>query len=59
MCLCFHNSSFSYPSRFIDFLMRGPDQLLTFDLAPVLQYDTGSSSDFLAKILGVDTPLFL
>jgi hypothetical protein len=33
--------------------------LLLSDLALVLQYVSGPSSDFLAKILGVDTPLFL
>jgi hypothetical protein len=27
--------------------------------SPVLQYDSEPSTDFLAKILGVDTPLFL
>jgi hypothetical protein len=40
-------------------LTRGPGRLLTSDLALVLQYGSGTSSDFLAKILGVDTPLFL
>jgi hypothetical protein len=29
------------------------------DSAPGLQYDSGPSSGFLARILGVDTPLFL
>jgi hypothetical protein len=40
-------------------LTRGPGQLKPSNLAPVLQYGSGPSSDFLAKILGVDTPLFL
>jgi hypothetical protein len=40
-------------------LTRGPGRLLSSDLALVLQYDSGPPSDFLAKILGVDTPLFL
>jgi hypothetical protein len=40
-------------------LTRGPGQLLPCDSDPVLQYGSGPSSDFLAKILGVDTPLFL
>jgi hypothetical protein len=40
-------------------LRRGPDRLKPSDSAPVLQYGGGPSSDFLAKILGVDTPLFL
>jgi hypothetical protein len=37
---------------------RGHSQLLPSDLAPVLQYGSGPSSDFLAKILGVNTPHF-
>jgi hypothetical protein len=40
-------------------LTRGPSQLLPSDSAPVLQYGSGPSSDFLAKIFGVDTPRFL
>lgn len=40
-------------------LTRGPSQLLSPDWALVLQYGSGSPSDFLAKILDVDTPLFL
>jgi hypothetical protein len=34
-------------------------QLTPSDSAPVFQYGCGLSSDFLVKILGVDTPLFL
>jgi hypothetical protein len=34
-------------------------RLLPSDSAPVLQCGCGPSSDFLGKILGVDTPLFL
>jgi hypothetical protein len=40
-------------------LTRGPGRLKHSDSAPVLQYGSGPSSDFLAKILGVDTALFL
>jgi hypothetical protein len=40
-------------------LTRGPGRLLPSDSAPVLQYGSGPSSGFLAKILGVDTPPFL
>jgi hypothetical protein len=38
---------------------RGPGRLLPSDSALVLKYGSGSSSDFLAKILSVDTPPFL
>jgi hypothetical protein len=38
---------------------RGPGCLLPSDLAPVLQHGSVFSYDFLAKILGVETPLFL
>lgn len=38
---------------------RGPGKLLSFDLTPVLQCGGGPSSDFLTKMLSVDTPLFL
>jgi hypothetical protein len=34
-------------------------RLKSSDSAAVLQYGSGPLSDFLAKILGVDTPLFL
>jgi hypothetical protein len=37
----------------------GPGQFLPSDLTPVLLYGSGSSSDFLPKILGVNTTLFL
>jgi hypothetical protein len=40
-------------------LTRGPGPLLPSDSAPVLQYGSGPSSDFLAKISGVDNSLFL
>jgi hypothetical protein len=40
-------------------LTRGPGRLKTSDSAPVLQCGSGPSSDFLAKILVADTPLFL
>jgi hypothetical protein len=40
-------------------LTGGPGRLLPSDLAPVLQDGIGPSSDFLAKISGVDIPLFL
>jgi hypothetical protein len=40
-------------------LTMGPGRLLYSNLAPVLQYCSGLSSVFLAKILGVDTPPFL
>jgi hypothetical protein len=40
-------------------LTRGPCRLLPSDSAPVLKYGSGPSSDFLAKIVNVDTPLFL
>jgi hypothetical protein len=40
-------------------LKRGPSRLLPSDSAPILQYGNGPSSDFLAKILGVDTPPLL
>jgi hypothetical protein len=36
-----------------------PGPLKPSDTALVLQYDSGPSSDFLARMLGVDTPLFL
>jgi hypothetical protein len=39
-------------------LTRGPGQLSPSDSAPVLQYGSGPS-DYQAKILGVDTALFL
>jgi hypothetical protein len=39
-------------------LKRGPGRLLLSDLAPILQYGN-RSSDFLAKILGVNTSLFV
>jgi hypothetical protein len=32
---------------------------LPSNAAPILQYDRGPSFDFLAKILGADTPLFV
>jgi hypothetical protein len=38
---------------------KGTRLIEATDLAPVLQYGSGLSSDFLAKILRVDTPLFL
>jgi hypothetical protein len=41
------------------FLKTGPSRLKHFDLAPILHCRNGSSSDFLAKILEVDTPVFL
>jgi hypothetical protein len=37
---------------------RGPGRFLPSDSAPFLQYGSGPSSDFLAKILGVDTTPF-
>jgi hypothetical protein len=40
-------------------LTRGPGRLKPSDSAPVLQYGSGPSSDFLAKILGVVNPPFL
>jgi hypothetical protein len=40
-------------------LTRGPGRLLSSDLAPILQYGSRPPSDFLAKILGVDTSPFL
>jgi hypothetical protein len=40
-------------------LTRGPGQLKPSDSSPVLQYVSGPSSDFLAKILGVETLYFL
>jgi hypothetical protein len=40
-------------------LTRGPGRLLPSDLAPILQYGSRPPSDFLAKILGVDTSPFL
>jgi hypothetical protein len=40
-------------------LTRGPGRLLPSDLAPILQYGSRPPSDFLAKILGVDTSQFL
>jgi hypothetical protein len=40
-------------------LTRAPGRLLPSDSGPVLQYVSGPSSGFLAKILGVDTPPFL
>jgi hypothetical protein len=40
-------------------LTRGPGRLLPSDLAPILQYGSRHPSDFLAKILGVDTSPFL
>jgi hypothetical protein len=39
-------------------LTKGPGQSLLSDLASFLQYGSGLSSDFLAKISGVDTPPF-
>jgi hypothetical protein len=41
------------------YLTREPGRLLPSDLAPVLLCGGGPSSDFLAKILGVDTSLFV
>jgi hypothetical protein len=43
----------------IHVLTRGPGRLLPSDLAPILQYGSRPPSDFLAKILGVDTSPFL
>jgi hypothetical protein len=40
-------------------LTRGPSPLKPSDSAPVLQYCSGLSSNFLTKILDIDTPLFL
>jgi hypothetical protein len=40
-------------------LTRGPGRLLPSDLAPILQYGSRPPSDFLVKILGVDTSPFL
>jgi hypothetical protein len=40
-------------------LTRGPGRLLPSDSAPILQNGSGPHSDFLAKILGVDTLPFL
>jgi hypothetical protein len=40
-------------------LTRGPGGLLPSDLAPILQYVSTPPSDFLAKILGVDTSPFV
>jgi hypothetical protein len=40
-------------------LTRGTGRLLPSDLAPILQYSSRPPSDFLAKILGVDTSPFL
>jgi hypothetical protein len=40
-------------------LARGPGQLKSSNLALVLQYGSGPSPNFLAKILGVITSLFL
>jgi hypothetical protein len=40
-------------------LTRRPGRLLPSDLAPILQYGNRPPSDFLAKILGVDTSPFL
>jgi hypothetical protein len=40
-------------------LTRGPGLLVPSDSTPILQYGIGPSSDFLAKILGVDTPPIL
>jgi hypothetical protein len=40
-------------------LTRGPSRLVPSEIAPVLQYGSGPSSHFLAKILGVDSLLFL
>jgi hypothetical protein len=40
-------------------LTRGPGRLLPSDLAPILQYGSRPPSDFIAKILGVDTSPFL
>jgi hypothetical protein len=39
-------------------LTKGPSQLLPSDSSLVLQYGSGHSSEFLAKILGVGTALF-
>jgi hypothetical protein len=38
---------------------KGTQSLLPSDFTLVLQYGSGPSSDFLAKILDVNTPLFL
>jgi hypothetical protein len=38
---------------------RVPGRLIPSNLAPVLQYSSGTSSDFLAKILDVDISMFL
>jgi hypothetical protein len=40
-------------------LTRGPGRLKPSNSAPVLQYGSRPSYDFLAKIFVVDTPLFL
>jgi hypothetical protein len=40
-------------------LAKGLCQLVPSDSALLSQYDSGSSSDFLVKILGVVTPLYL
>jgi hypothetical protein len=40
-------------------LTKGPGRLKPSESAPVLQYGSGPSSDFLAKISGIDTPLFV
>jgi hypothetical protein len=40
-------------------LTRGSGRLFPSDLALVLQYGSGPFPDILAKMLGVDTPLFL
>jgi hypothetical protein len=49
----------AYAYYYLFSLTRGPSQLLPSDSALVLQYGSGPSSDFLAKILGVDTLWFL
>jgi hypothetical protein len=47
------------PSKSADSTDKGARSTETLDSAPVLQYGSGPSSVFLAKILGVNTALFL
>jgi hypothetical protein len=50
---------FKYSSIHSPDLTSGPGRLKSSNSAPVLQYGSGLSSDFLAKMWSTDTPLFL
>jgi hypothetical protein len=58
--LC-HSEFFTFESAAGSYipLRRGHHRLKPSNLAPVLQYVSGTSDNFLAKLRSVDTPLFL